>query len=282
MKRSASVLVLGFLWALPAAAHDFWIQPEQYWAQPDVSIPVTLQVGHGSEQQRSQIRASRISRFMTVGPDGKTTDARADLHLHGLNDDGRVRLRAPGTHIVALETDLRGRSTLSAQRFNEHIATEGLTAAFEQRERTKRTSAPASESYRRVTKALVQIRAADARPQPHVTKPLGLPLEIVPERNPYDEPHADDLPVRVLFEGQPLTGALVKLTQLEHDETPRQSRRTDESGRASFRWPESGTWLLNVVWTKPVSPPAEVDFETTFSSLSFGFPAAPASHRRQP
>jgi uncharacterized GH25 family protein len=129
----------------------------------------------------------------------------------------------------------------------------------------------AAESYRRVTKAIIQVGPLDSRAPTHATTPLGLPLEIVPERNPYAG-SGGEMPVRVFFEGEPLPGALVKLTRLEHDETPVEVRRTDFAGRASFPLVPSGTWLLNVVWTKPVSGPSDVDFDTTFSSLTFGFP----------
>jgi hypothetical protein len=30
--------------------------------------------------------------------------------------------------------------------------------------------------------------------------------------------------------------------------------------------------LVNVIWTKPIAHP-EADFQTTFSSLTFGYPA---------
>lgn len=280
MRLGSAAFMFGVLCALPAVAHDFWVQPEQYWSQPDASIPITLQVGHGPERQRSPIRQSRIERFSNVLPDGGTLDERANLHLGGATEDGRLRFQAAGTYIVVLETDDRGRSALAAQRFNEYVRTEGLTRAQEQRERTDRMTAGASESYRRVSKALVQIGAVDEQSQSPVTTPLGLTLEIVPERNPYGA--AGDLPVRVIFEGQPLAGALIKLTQLAHDGAPHEVQRTDGSGRASFKLPQSGSWLLNVVWTKPAPATAEVDFETTFSSLSFGFPTGPGPDRFQP
>jgi uncharacterized GH25 family protein len=270
MRVGSVALMLGMLVALPAVAHDFWVQPEQYWSQPNASIPITLQVGHGPERQRSPIRQSRIARFSNVLPEGAMLDERANLHLGGATEDGRLRFQTAGTYIVVLETDDRGRSALSAQRFNEYVRTEGLTRAQEQRERTDRMKAGASESYRRVTKALVQIGAVDSQSQSQVTTPLGLTLEIVPERNPYSG--AGDLPIRVIFEGQPLAGALIKLTQLAHDGTPHEVQRTDGAGRARFELPEGGSWLLNVIWTKPAPATAEVDFETTFSSLSFGFP----------
>jgi hypothetical protein len=33
--------------------------------------------------------------------------------------------------------------------------------------------------------------------------------------------------------------------------------------------PDRGTWLVNVIWSKPLSSTQETDFETFFSSLSF-------------
>jgi uncharacterized GH25 family protein len=100
-----------------------------------------------------------------------------------------------------------------------------------------------------------------------------LVLEIVPERSPYAQPRPTQLPVRVFFEGRPLAGALIKLTQLEQDAHPVAKQLTDRFGRASFSMPQRGSWLLNVVWAKPLPASEGVDFETTFSSLSFGFPA---------
>jgi uncharacterized GH25 family protein len=117
---------------------------------------------------------------------------------------------------------------------------------------------------------------AAASAQTQVTRPLGLPLEIVPEQSPYAEPRSATLPVRVIYEGHPLAGALVKLTRLESDATPFETHVTDRSGRAVFAMPHNGTWLLNVIWTKPQPKTAETDYETVFSSLSFGFPSYPS------
>jgi len=77
------------------------------------------------------------------------------------------------------------------------------------------------------------------------------------------------------LDGRPLAGALVKLTSLEHDAAPLEMQLTDRAGRASFTMPRDGTWLLNVIWTTPLPRSRETDFETIFSSLSFGFTSAP-------
>jgi hypothetical protein len=65
----------------------------------------------------------------------------------------------------------------------------------------------------------------------------------------------------------------VKLTNLNDDASPLEVRLTDHEGRASFTMPSTGSWLLNVIWTKPLPSSEETDFETVFSSLSFGFPS---------
>jgi len=198
-------------------------------------------------------------------------ELRDRLHPGDASDDGSLVFADPGTYVVVLETDNRAQSHLPAIRFNDYLQVEGLTPALEQRSRLHRMDADGSEVYSRHAKALIQVGThAD---NVVATQPLGLPLEIVPEVNPYADPKPAALPVHVLYEGRPLPGALIKLTELEHDEAPFETHRTDSAGRATFALPGEGTWLLNVIWTKPLPKTAETDFETVFSSLSFGFPA---------
>jgi uncharacterized GH25 family protein len=173
---------------------------------------------------------------------------------------------------VVLETDDRAQSHLPAIRFNDYLKVEGLTPALAHRERTHRMEADGSENYSRRAKAIVQVGLPGTGSQAQVTRPVGLPLEIVPEVSPYAQPRQGSLPVRVIYEGRPLAGALIKLTNLAHDAAPLETHLTDQAGRASFTMPGTGTWLLNVIWTKVLPSSRETDFETVFSSLSFGFP----------
>jgi uncharacterized GH25 family protein len=253
-------------------AHDFWVQPTEYWLRPDTAIPMTLQVGHGPFRQRSPIQVSRIVRFAAIAPDGTPIDLRGNLHLGGNTEDADVRFRAPGAYVLVLETDDRAQSHLPAIRFNDYLKAEGLTAALAQRERTHRMDADGSENYSRRAKSILQVGLPGAGSQDQVTRPLGLPLEIVPLVSPYAQPRPASFPVRVIYEGRPLAGALLKLTNLAQDAAPLETHRTDSAGHAVFTMPSRGAWLLNVIWTKPLPDSRETDFETVFSSLSFGFP----------
>ena len=264
--RGFALAIVALFAARPAVAHDFWVQPGRFQASTGEALPVTLQVGHGPQRQRSPIPLRRIVRFFAAGPDGTLTDLRAGLHP-GSADDATLRLPGTGTYVVALQTDDAAQSHLPALRFNDYLQAEGLTPAIEARRRARRGEADGSERYSRIAKALVRTGGGDGA----ATRPLGLALEITPEADPYGPRRAQGLPVRVLYAGRPLAGALVKLTDLAHDAQPLETRRTDAAGRAVFTWPDHGDWLLNVVWTRPLARTEEVDFETVFSSLSFGF-----------
>jgi uncharacterized GH25 family protein len=252
-----------------APAHDFWLQPNAYWISPEVLTPLTLQVGHGPFRQRSPIPARRITRFQAIDPTGAVIDLHEQLRVGEAASDGEFRFRQPGAYVLVLQTDDHAQTHLPSIRFNDYLTVEGLTPALEQRTRLHRTDADGSERYSRCAKSIVQV---GARFEGDVSKPVGLPLEIVPEANPYRLPQSPTLPVRVIYAGRPLAGALVKLTDLRNDASPFETALTDHDGRARFTLPTSGTWLLNVIWTKALPPSEETDFETTFSSLSFGFP----------
>ena len=263
----------------PAVAHDFWVQPNVYWVAPAVATGMTLQVGHGTSRQRSPIPLRRVVRFEAVAPDGRATDLRGALRLGGVTEDGSFVLEKPGAQMLVFQTDDRAQTHLPSLRFNDYLRAEGLTPALDQRIRLGRMDRDGSENYSRCAKSILQIGPGGRGSQSQVTRPVGLPLEIVPERSPYATPRSSMLPVRVLYQGRPLGGALVKLTRLENDAAPLETHLTDRAGRATFAMPSSGTWLLNVIWTRVQPSSAETDYATVFSSLSFGFSARGAQRR---
>jgi len=276
MTRTALALLLGLCAARAGNAHEFWVQPSYFWLKPHSALAVTLQVGDGASRQPSPIPLHRITRFDAIGPAGDPIDLRARLSATARRE---VALDEPGTYVLALETDNRAYSRQSALRFNEYLATEGLTPALEHRTRTHQVHADGFERYSRAAKSIVLIGPPGLQAQRHVTRPLGLQLEIVPTVSPYAEPRPVRLPVRVIYEGQPLGGALVKLMNLDHDLAPADARRTDASGSATFAMPQGGRWLVSVVWTKRLTNASDADFETVFASLTFGLPPRSSSPR---
>jgi len=254
--------------ANPAVAHDFWIQPLRFNAPPGASLPATFQVGHGIDRQRWGLGADRVVMLADFF-NGTRRDRRGDLRSSG-SADFVTRFESPGLHVLGMQSTYSF-SDLPAVRFNDYAKEEGLALVLATRRRAGQTGRPGRERYSRRAKALVQVGRSTAANQAFATRPIGLKLEIVTDRNPYALGPSRSLPVHVLYKGQRLANATVKLRSLEADERPMAVAVTDRSGRATFRVPATGSWLLNVVWGEPVKGDSKVDFDTTFSSLTFGY-----------
>ena len=188
--RAALLLLIGLGIAREGHAHEFWVQPNEFQIAPGAVLSLALQVGDGGMRQRSPIPLHRITRFDAIGPNGDAVDVRLSLAATVKRD---VVLDVPGTYVLALATDNRAYSRQSAERFNAYLETEGLTPALEHRARTHQMHVDGFERYSRAAKSIVLVGPSGAQSQPHVTKPSGLPLEIVPVVNPYSGATADQL-----------------------------------------------------------------------------------------
>ena len=237
---------------MSARAHDFWVNPDSFVVSVGASTALRMQVGHGDARRTSPIPSRRIERFAAWTPAGDVID---------LRNDGRLAPAEPGLHLLVLETDADALSHLPADRFDAYVQEEGLWPAAAARGRD------VIERYRRVAKALIQAGAPGEGSQDLATKRLGLPLEIVLAAPPTDD---RALTAQVMYKSRPLARALVKLTDLDHDAQPVAAQVTDDEGRVHLRRPPPGHWLLNVVWTTPLGGDEGIDFDTIFSSLSFG------------
>ena len=267
MRRLILLGLLGI--GTSAVAHDFWIQPSRFQAAPGVPVPTVMLIGHGAARERWPGDAARVILLASVGPDGRVDHRPRFRPFRGSIDLTPVFAR-PGVHVLAMQTS-HAVSELPAARFNDYARDEGLTPILSARSRSGQSDRPGREIYSRRAKALFRIGPNAGRADPRATQPIGLSLEIVPERDPYALGPQRVLPVHVVFEGRRLPGALVKLTNLQNDEKPVATAITDRNGRAMFRIPPNGQWLLNVVWSRPIRNDPRAEFDTTFSSLTFGF-----------
>ena len=269
MLRTVKFL-LPFMMSGTALAHDFWLQPRSWQVAPGADMPFVVEVGHGSFRQQWGADASHLL-VLDDHARGVQADLRSLFKPGGDVPHLTYAFRQPGLHIVSLvSTDTP--SNLPSIRFNDYITAEGLTPAIDARTRTQTMTDNGRELYSRRAKALIQVGPVTSRDDGLATRPLGLTLEIVPLRNPYSLKADRILPVQILYNGRPLPGALVKLTSLEFDVRPLEAARSNAAGRVAFRIPPVGSWLVNVIWTRPITSP-DADFQTVFSSLTFGYPA---------
>ncbi len=254
-----------------ASAHDFWIQPEAYQTDARAPVSFTFYVGHGDDRERWSGRMERVVKMVTIAPGNEVVDRRLSLHFNDA-DDGEITFATHGAHVIAFQST-HSTSILPPTKFNSYLSEVGLTPAIEIRAQAQATTREGREIYSRRAKAVICVGDAYGRDSTRVPNPVGLTLELVPERDTCALREGEPLPVTVFYEGRPLPGALVKLTSLDLGLGTLEQHVSDRNGRTIFNFPRRGSWLLNVVWTRPLKDSLEADFDTVFSSLTFGFAA---------
>lgn len=265
-------LVAAVAVALPAVAqaHDFWLMPRQFQVERPGGVRVLFNIGDAAKPEAWNLRLDKVVALRTFGPRDMVDQQAAIIPKTGeVAGFAAVSLTDPGTHLLTFEST-QSVSELPADRFNKYVADEGLTIVAAQRTRAGTTAKIGRETYSRRAKALIQVGEPISD---HVLKPIGLTLEIVPEKHPYALGDDRRLPVRVYFRGKPLPGALVSQIDLHGDGVSKAETRTDGDGRAVFTVPARSDWRLNVVWADAVTGNPQADFDTIFASLTFGYRA---------
>jgi uncharacterized GH25 family protein len=101
-------------------------------------------------------------------------------------------------------------------------------------------------------------------------KAQGLPLEIVPLVDPLSLKMGDDLPVRVLYQGRPLSG--VSLYPDYVNDGHAESGKTDADGRVTLFVRNDGLNVIGVSHSVPAPDHPDVDRVGLFATLSFTLP----------
>lgn len=105
---------------------------------------------------------------------------------------------------------------------------------------------------------------------PSMHEPFGHPLEIVPLTDPMTLKKGETLAVRVLFEGQPLSGAHVTADYVNDNHAP--PALTDASGEARIVLHSSGLNVLKTSHSRARADRSEADEDGWSATLAFQLP----------
>jgi hypothetical protein len=254
--RSANCAALGALLASllasSASAHDFWIELSTKRAAPGEPVAARLFVGDDGAGEPFPRDPGHLLRFWAASDAGEAPL----LARSGADPAGVFVPHAPGVHAIGY-TSRATPLALEPARFAAYLDQEGLPRVR-----------PGPELFSRCAKALLPVGSADTAGFQRV---LGLTLELVPERSPFLLAPGDELPVRLLYEGRPLAGALVDARQ--HGAAVA-AARTDAEGRVRLRLPAPGFWMIAAVHLTEAAPGQGAAWESFWASLSFVVPDA--------
>ncbi|MGH7224135.1 MAG: DUF4198 domain-containing protein [Gemmataceae bacterium] len=230
MAKQLIAAAILFVLAAALSAHDTWVQTNINVVRAGDSVHIDLMLGNHGNDHRDFKLAGKIDlescTLTVVAPDGKSYDLKDRLVDTGYTPkEGywTVSFTAakPGLYLVVNTVD------------------KVVSYAPQRTIKSAKTFFVLSKSLDKV-----------ARDNPGFDKPLGHPLELVPESSPVT-PMGPGTPIKVklLYKGKPLADARVSFiprgATLSEGFDRRYERKTDKDGRASFT-PKEGNYYLVV------------------------------------
>jgi hypothetical protein len=260
MIRPLAALLLAA--SLPCPGQDTYLLPERFVLEPGAECELALHNGDFFPGSEFSIPPEKFARArLSTGVALREWEDQGDRTV--------TKLSAPvagGTFYAALETQPMARE-LEADDFEAYLADEGANDTLQWRSRQGESRRPGREFIRKSAKALLTAGA----PGPGFDRPVGHALEIVPLKNPALLERGDALPVRVLFRGAALRGALINVRWLHEDGRmgSMAAGPTDARGQATVRVEAAGKWKLHTLRLVRRLDRRDADWDTYSASLTF-------------
>ncbi|MFH1116134.1 MAG: DUF4198 domain-containing protein [Pseudomonadota bacterium] len=237
-KRTILTTLLLFAASQLVFAHDAWIENKDG----------ELMVFYGHASRHDSYDPQKIKE--PKGFDSKGTPVPMEIARHKENAS-LVAKGKPAIVTVFFDNGYWVQTTDTAQAWKN----------IPKREAQEKFTVLASSKVRKYAKAILTPCATFA-------KPVGLALEIVPEKSPFDLKPGDSLPIRVLLDGKPLEGAPVRIGTAAYS-AEKLTNKTDKDGRASVVIAESGPQAINVFHKSPIKGDPDADNLGLSASLTF-------------
>jgi uncharacterized GH25 family protein len=173
-------------------------------------------------------------------------------------------IRLPDRGVATLWVELKPNSLeLTPKQVEEYLDEINAPPALRQSVKSAGGTKRWREVYSKHAKTFVSVGEASA--DRSWAEPIGMALEIVPEKNPTTLRAGDDFPVRVLRNGSPLPN--FSLGIVREGNSLSEFQTTDAEGRVTFQLGRSGKWLLRATELRPSNKPA-TEWESDFATLT--------------
>jgi uncharacterized GH25 family protein len=258
MKKSFAFVLAALGLVTAAAGHVFWLQPSEFHAKAGELVKLRFRVGDQFPGDVVPRDDARIVKFVWSGPEGERDVVGRDADEVA----GIARFKEAGAYVFGYQCSPTA-IMLESGKFDSYLELEGLDKIKKLRESAQ--DKPVNEVYSRCAKAIVAVGDSGTGAFDHV---FGLRIELVPETAPDRVLDSGSMTVRLLKDGKPLAGALVKAHQGVEWGKP-VSARTDEQGRATLAIDKPGVWVLNAVEMMAAPAESKADWESLWASLSF-------------
>ena len=259
------LFTLGLLFVL-LTSHELFLKSDSFFEKSNESTVLYLFNGTFDESENT-ISRDRIINARILGPGFEFYPKKEDYY----DSDDVTFLKwttgEPGTYVAGIST-LPRVIKLDAAQFTDYLKHEGLTSTVNDRKTKGISDQPAAEKYSKHVKAIIQVE--DKKTTEYSTV-LGYPIEFIPASNPYELSVGDDLRMKLLFKGLPLSNQVVHIGSRSSDkirEVEEKETRTDSAGEFSIKIDKQGKWFVASLYM-PQSGEEGIDYESNWATLTF-------------
>ena len=260
MQRGLMAFALCLTLALAASAHDTWLLARRASVAPGAVVLLDLTSGMIFPKLDSAIKPERIEQARcrlnsrTFAITEYTPAPKSLLFSPRLADAG----------VATLWVTLKPKSLeLTPAQVKEYLDEIDAPIATRRAWANARRPRRWREIYTKHAKTFVSV--GEHGNDRSWAEPVGMTLEIVPEKDPTKLRPGDEFPVRVLKNGMPLSS--FSLGIVHEGNSHGEVRKTDAEGRITFRITRSGRWLLRGTELRQSARPG-VDWESDFTTLT--------------
>jgi len=248
--------------ALPAAAHDMWVNARANVHDGGAVIVTSMGWGHDPLPIDEFMPGARIGAYRVIGPDGSVLplpfdpDANADLAVATEGLPGMMRLQAGDAFVRRLQLTAeapaggyRVHAASPARVFTTYVDADG-------NRRSVALFADEIAGARSIVSSAVSVREATAWwtvGDWAAPRPAGAVIELMPLADPAALRAGDSLPVRVLFRGEPVVAAMMPMFMAFGDGPVEPLVAEGADGTATFTLPNPGHFILRAVIELPTA-----------------------------
>lgn len=264
MKKFLLASALCFL-ALILAAHEFWLDPGKFYYRKGDTMKLQFLVGEDFKGENWTGNRSKV-KSLTLTDEVGTHAVDAGLS-ENKGDSLSLVLNTEGTQMISYNSN-NSFISLPAKEFNAYLAEDGLNDAINYRKQFHEIDSTGRELYQRSVKTIFQV---GEKYSSVFAKPTGLPLDLIPLRNPYQLSDDDSLTVRVLFEGKPLVNQFMVVWHRNREIFLKVQYRTNNQGEFRFPVMTKSKWMVSTVKMVRLKDNAQADWQSYWASLTWGY-----------
>ncbi len=266
-----ATLALVLIASSVVGAHDLWLVPARFSVAPGARVAVMMNTGDTFPISEGAVKPERIERAALISADSSTPLATFRTEGNSTVADVIAPSKEGGALVEVILKPIATKQPRAS--FDEFVKHEGLDAIGAQLAGTSERRAEERRTYAKYAKTLLRVGNGKGAAKLY-QKPLGHRFEIVAEVDPFSLRPGGTLPVRLLFDGQPLAGARIVIGSTA-TATARQSNmpgvRTDAEGRARLPLDRSGgAHYVHALHMIPATGRSDVEWESFWATLTFG------------